>query len=148
MAEAVFWYGNAFVSAFNGLIDFTNDTIKIALFTDAAAPDQDDALYANHGLTELATGDGYTTGGETMASKTLAYVDGTNIIKIDAADVIWTFTATRVARYAVIYSDTGVGDPLICFIDFGANKTVTDAGTLTITFSADGIIKTTVTNYA
>jgi len=78
----------------------------------------------------------------------LAYVDGTNIIKIDAADVIWTFTATRVARYAVIYSDTGVGDPLICFIDFGANKTVTDAGTLTITFSADGIIKTTVTNYA
>jgi hypothetical protein len=150
MAEAIYWYGKAFVKAFNKQIDYDSDTIKIALFTDAHAPAQDDEYHdAANGLTEVSSGNGYTTGGETLASKTISYTDGTNIFAIDAADVVWTFTATKTARYACIYDDTPESNkPLICFIDFGANKTVTDAGTLTVTFAAGGIAKTTITDFA
>lgn len=150
MSEATYWFGKAFTNAFNKKIDFTNDTIKIALFTDAHAPAQDDEFYdAANGMTEVASGDGYTTGGATLASKTLTYTEGTNVVAIDAADVVWTFTATKVARYAIIYDSTPASDkPQICFIDFDANKTVTDAGTLTVTFNAGGIVKSTITDYA
>jgi hypothetical protein len=150
MAEAVYWYGKAFTKAFNKEIDYDSDTIKIALFTNAHAPSQDDDYYDGaHGMTEVASGTGYTTGGETLASKAITYTDGTKVFAIDAADVVWTFTGTKVARWACIYDSTPASNkPFICYIDFGADKTVTDAGTLTVTFNASGIAKTTITAQA
>jgi len=58
----------------------------------------------------------------------------------DAVDVSIT-GATITARYAVIYKDTGTPStsPIVCVIDFLADKTSTE-GTFAIAFAAEGII--------
>ena len=143
MAVTAKFYGNAFVSAFSGLINIPTDTIKIALCTSTYTPDQDVHDFFND-VTNEVTGTGYTAGGITLASKTLTYNGGTNTLTFDAADVAWT-TSTITARYAVIYKSTGTAStsPLISYIDFGADV-VSTAGTFTITFDAAGIATATV----
>jgi hypothetical protein len=70
-------------------------------------------LWADFSGSEAATGDGYTTGGETLASKTLpqTYRD----VYWDAADVTWT-GLTKTFRFAVLYlSGTvdGIVNPVV-----------------------------------
>lgn len=120
----------------DGSVDMDNDTFNIALFTDAVLPAAGD--YATYttlaaGETEVANGNGYTTGGVALGSVTWSQTAGT--CTFDAADASWT-SATFTARYAAIYSATG--DELVCLIDFTENKTVT-AGTFIILFNASGI---------
>lgn len=116
----------------NGGIDLDTDTIKVMLvtssYTYSAAHDR-----ANDITNEVASGGGYTTGGATLASKTLAAG------VFDAADVTWP-TSTITARGAVIYKSTGTAanDPLIAYIDFGSDKS-SSSGTFTIAWNASGI---------
>ncbi len=153
MAVTGKWFGQAIMQAFgSGVaggapnVDYLSDTIKVALFTSAHAPDQDADIYfdAAHGMTQVANGNGYTTGGATLANKSLAYDTGTNIIKFDADDVTWA-NATITARYAIIYDDTPASNkPMLGFVDFGADVSSTadafkiqwdTAGVLTVTIS-------------
>lgn len=142
------WYGAAFVHAFNGLIDWDTDTIKIMLTTSGYTPNQDTHEFKSS-VTSEVTGTGYTAGGATLGTKNAmtlagAYTAGTNKFKIDAADVTWS-TSTITARYAVVYKDTGSGatSPLLCYIDFGSDQ-ISSAGDFTITFNASGIAEVTV----
>jgi hypothetical protein len=59
----------------------------------------------------------------------------------DADDVVWT-SSTITARGAVLYKDTGTPStsPLICYIDFGSNKSSNGAD-FTIQWSSSGILK-------
>jgi hypothetical protein len=148
-----YWFGKAILNAFGGeteaetavLIDYLTDTIKVALFTDAHAPDQDvDEFYdAAHGMTEVANGNGYTTGGATLGTKTLGYTAGTNVIMFDAANVTWS-TSTITARYAVIYDSTPASNkPMLGYVDFGTNQSSSN-GDFTITWDTEGVLKITV----
>jgi hypothetical protein len=112
---------------------WANDTIKVALFTSSFEPSQDvDESYSS--LTnEVANGNGYTTAGATLGTKTSSYVTETNVLSLKAADPSWS-NATITARYAVIYDDTQTGKPVLGYIDFGADITSTN-GTFTIPFS-------------
>lgn len=143
MAVTSFFYGNAFVSAFNGLIDFDTDTIKVALCTSSYTPAQDTHDFFND-VTNEVSGTGYTAGGATLASASITYTGGTNVLKLDGADTSWT-TSTITARYAVIYKSTGTAatSPLIAYVDFGADV-ISSAGTLQITWDAAGIATVTV----
>lgn len=126
-------------------IDLDTDTIKIALCTSSYTPNQDTHDFFNDITGEVASGAGYTTGGATLASVTWAYTAGTNTWKFDAADASWP-TSTITARYAVIYVETAGAastDPLICYIDFGADVSSTGA-TFSIVFDSAGIITVTV----
>jgi hypothetical protein len=154
MAVSAFWFGQAIMQAFGSgtlgnapNIDYLSDTIKVALFTDAHAPDQDaDVFYdAANGMTEVSeSGTGYTTGGATLGTKTLGYTSGTNVIKFDGAPVAWA-ASNITARYAEIYDDTPASNkPLLGYVDFGANKTTVD-GVFTITWAAGGILTITPT---
>lgn len=138
MAVSAKLYGNVLTSAFGGLINFTSDTIKVALCTSAYVPDQDAHTFFSS-VTNEVTGTGYTAGGATLASKTVTYNAGTNTLSLDAADVSWA-SSTITARYAVIYKSTGTAStsPLIGYVDFGAD-TVSSGGAFQIVWDAAGI---------
>lgn len=144
MAVTSFFYGNAFVSAFNKEIDFNSDTIKVALCTSSYTPNQDTHQYFSS-ITNEVTGTGYTAGGATIGTPTITYTGATNVLMLDGNDVSWT-TSTITARYAVVYDDTpatSATKPLICYVDFGADVSST-AGTFSITWDAAGIATVTV----
>lgn len=144
MAVTAFFYGNAFLSAFNKEIDFNSDTIKVMLCTSAYTPAQDTHQYKSS-VTNEAVGTGYTATGATLGSPTLTYTAGTNVLKLDGADVQWA-ASTITARYAVIYDSTPATDatrPLIAYVDFGADVTST-AAAFDIVWDAAGIATVTV----
>ena len=144
MAVSAKLYGLVFKSAFNKEIDFDSDTIKVMLCTSSYTPNQDTHQYKSSVDNEV-TGTGYTAGGATLASKTLTYTTGTNVVAFDAADVTWS-TSTITARYAVIYDDTpstAATKPLIAYIDFGADVE-SDGGDFKIEFDASGFATVTV----
>lgn len=119
-------------------MDLVNDTVKVALLNNSHSFNADTSLWASVSANELAASGGYTTGGATLASKTVTQDDTNDKGVFDAADVSWT-SATFTAYFAVIYDDTTTGDMLIATIDFGGAQQVT-AGTFTIQWNASGII--------
>lgn len=120
----------------NGECDLEADTIMVALLDDSHAFDATDVTWTALNANELDNGDGYTTGGETLAGGAVTAAAAT---KWDGTDVAWT-ASTFTAYHAVLYDSTvGVTNNLICSIDFGGAKTVT-AGTFTIQWDSDGII--------
>jgi hypothetical protein len=151
MAVTAFWYGQAIMQAFgSGVagnapnIDFLSDTIKVMLCTSLYTPSQDTHVFHSDITNEVANGNGYTTGGATLANKTLGYTGATNVIKFDADDVAWA-ASTITARYAVIYDDTPATSetkPLLGYVDFGQNESTTN-GTFTIAWNSGGILTIT-----
>jgi hypothetical protein len=144
LAVTSFYYGSFFTKLANKEIDLDTDVIKIMLTTSAYTPLQDTHDYKDDVTNEI-TGTGYTATGATLGTKTSVYTGGTNTWAFDAADAVWT-TSTFTARYAVIYDSTPATDatrPLICYIDFGADVSVS-AGTFTVTFAAGGICNVVV----
>lgn len=119
-------------------IDLDTDTIKVSLHTSSYTPDKVNHAFFSHLTNEISVG-GYTAGGQALAGRSLS-VTGDNKVKFDASDLSWTANVTG-ARWAVVYKDTGVTttSPLICAIDFGADKDHT-GGTFTIAWHADGIL--------
>lgn len=140
-------YGQILESTWGKLVDWDNDVIKVMLTTSAYTPNQDTHDFKDD-ITNEVTGTGYTATGETLASKTVttsAYTGGTNVFALDAADTTWT-TSTITARTAVIYNSSPATDGarmLICYQQSDADISTT-AGTFTIQWHADGIVKMTV----
>lgn len=140
------WYGLALQKAFTSTatddIEWTTDTIKVALVTSTYTPNQDTDNYANlAGFTgnELSGG-GYAR--QTLGTKTLTYDATSNTVRFKAADPSWT-SFTGIFRYAVIFKDTGSAatSPLIGYIDFGSDQSIT-SGTFTINFdTTDGALR-------
>lgn len=136
-------YGSLITKAFNKEVDWDTDTIKVALVTSSYTPNQDTHDYWDDVSANEITGTGYTTGGATLATKTVGYTGGTNVTKFDADDVSWT-SSTLTARYAVVYLATGTGStsPLIAYVDFATDQS-SSSGTFTVTWSSSGIFTTT-----
>ncbi len=144
MAVTAKLYGKFVLSVLNKELDYNSDTIKVALCTSSYTPDQDAHDYFND-ITNEVTGTGYTAGGATLGTATVAYDTSTNVIKLDGDDTSWT-TSTITARYAIVYDSTPATDatrPLIAYVDFGADV-VSTAGTFLITWNAAGIATVTV----
>jgi len=126
-AVTAFWYGltarDQWGATAAGRIDWVTDTIKMSLHTVTYAPAQDTEEFFSSATNELATAGGYTSGGATLAGKTLTYDGPTNTVRLKATDVTWT-TATFTARIAVIRKDTGSAatSPMMGWINFGADQ--------------------------
>jgi len=144
------WYGlsasKTWTSTATDDLEWTSDTIKVALVTVTYTPNQDTDNYANlAGFTanELAGG-GY--GRATLGTKTLTYDAASNTIRFKAADSVFGPGFTGVFRYAVIFKDTGAAatSPLLGWVDFGADQSIA-AGTFTINWdTTDGILRAVV----
>lgn len=147
MAVSAKWYGLALQKAYTNTatdqLNWTTDTIKVALVTSTYSPNQDTDNYANlAGFTanEL-TGGGYARA--TLGTKTLTYDGPTNTIRFKAADASFGPGFTGTFRYAVVFKDTGTAatSPLMGYIDFGADQSIA-AGTFTINFdTTDGVLR-------
>lgn len=126
----------------DGTIDLDTHTFKLALVSDSYTPDADDTVWADISSNELGSGNGYTTGGETLTSVTWTRSGSTTTF--DADNVSWT-SATFTARYGILYDDTPTSpaDPVIKIFDFGENKSPSN-GTFTINFNASGIFTLSV----
>jgi hypothetical protein len=130
---------NSFKSGLiNGDFDFDTpgDTIKMALYTNAATLDENTAAYTATG--EISAS-GYTAGGVTL---TVEKGITNNTAFISFADATISVSTAFTARGALIYKDGG-SNPAICVLDFGSDKTATT--TFTVTFptasSADALIR-------
>lgn len=137
MAVTAFWYVKGFLSMLNKEIDWAADAIKLALTTDSYTPNQDTHDYWDDVDNEV-TNTGYTAGGATLASASIAST--LNVVKLDGNDVAWT-NSDITARIAVLYDTTpgsSATNPLILWIDFGEDE-VSSSGTFTVQFHADGI---------
>ena len=138
-------YGNFLAKALNKEVDFDSDTIKVGLVSSSYTPNQDTHDYWDDVVSYEVTGTGYTTGGSTLASKTVSYDSANNVIVLDAADVTWS-SSTITARYAVVYDDSGATNAakaLIGYVDFGSDQSSTN-GNFTITWDSTGIVRITV----
>jgi hypothetical protein len=139
-------YGQALLKALAKEIGYTADTIKVMLCTNAYTPNQDTHIYKSSVTDEIASGGGYTTGGQALANKSLTYTAGTNTIVLDADDTNWT-NSSLTARFAVIYDDTPATDatkPLLAYIDLGKDYTSSN-GDFKLVWNANGIITITTT---
>ena len=111
--------------------DFTSATFKIALYSSVASLSNGTSVYITSA--EIANGNGYTTGGETL-SVTNVTVDGSVAI-VDFADVSWT-SATFTASGCLIYNSSQ-SNKTVAVVDFGGDKTATN-GTFTVQFPVAG----------
>jgi len=112
------------------------NTLHIALYTSSASLGAATDGYVTSG--EVTNGNGYTTGGIALASKTVEENSTSGVF--DAADPEFT-SATFTARGALIYNKT-LGDAssnargAIAVLDFGGDFTVA-GGTFKIVFPAN-----------
>jgi hypothetical protein len=112
----------------------TPNTFKIALYTAAANIGPTITAYTATG--EVASGGGYTTGGNTLVIS-VSPTSGNNSSLVPTAFVSFSNTswpnATFTCRGALIYNDSVAGDPSVAVLDFGSDKTVSN-DTFTIIF--------------
>ena len=104
-----------------------SNVFKLALYTSSASLDAATTAYTS---SNEVSDTGYTAKGAFLtsvnptSSGTTAFTDFNDL----------TFSsATITARGALIFNEAATGDPSVCVLDFGADKTST-AGDFTITF--------------
>lgn len=116
----------------------TGNTFKLALMkaTAAGSGTYGAATTSYTNLTsntdELANGNGYTTGGNTLTSVT-PVADGTTAV-CDFDNTTWT-SATFTTCGGIIYNDTAAGDPACAVLSFGGDQQVS-SGDFQIQFPA------------
>lgn len=144
------WYGPSVSGQFGATaadrVDWTTDTLKVALVTSAYTPNQDTHQYwSSASASELAAGNGYTTGGVTLGTKTRTYDTATNTVRLDCADPSWTFTTSKTFRYALVYKDTGVAgtSQMLAYLDFGADQNINGVFTIVVD-ATDGLLRLVV----
>jgi len=110
----------------------TGDTFNLALYTDSATLSKSTTAYSASNEITNDAGSAYSAKGNALTSVTP--VLSTDTAVCDFANSSWS-SASFTARGCLIFNDTAAGDPAVCAIDFGGNKTVT-SGTFTIEFPA------------
>ena len=132
------------------------DTVKVALFNNSGTPDKDAALTStgfNTGqwvtANEVTDATNWVSGGRALASKTFT-TPSTGVFMFDAADLAGGGTVTLTNAFGcLVYDDTitagtgGIADQGVSFNYFGGAQSVT-AGTFTIVWNANGIVRFTV----
>jgi hypothetical protein len=119
------------VGLLDGNYDLAAGSFKIALYTGAASIGPDTTAYT--ALNEVVAS-GYTAGGEPLTISqvpTIGNQSGNAVAYLSFSNVTWTSALTT--RGALIYQ-VGGGNPSVCVLDFGADKTSTT--TFTVQFPA------------
>ena len=140
MATTTTFYNSFKKALLDKSIDFTNDTIKLALCTSSYTPNIDTHDNFDDITNEVGASGTYSAGGVSLAGKATS-ADNTDNEGVFSANNISITSSTITARYGILYKSTGVAStsPLIAYIDFGENKTSV-SGTFGITWNAEGII--------
>ncbi len=116
-----------------GIHNFTassGNTFNIALYTSSATLNKSTTAYSATNEIDNTSGSAYTAKGKALTSVTPTLSTDTAVC--DFADISWT-SASFTANGCLIFNDSASGDPAVCAIAFGSDKTVT-SGTFTIQF--------------
>ena len=117
-----------------------SDTLKVLLTN--AAPTATNAVKGD--LTEISSGNGYTSGGTAATISSSAQSSGT--YKLVLADVTFTASGGSIGpfRYAVLYNDTpsSPADPLIGYYDYGSSITLASGESFTVDFDGSAGVLT------
>ena len=108
----------------------SGNTFNIALYTSSATLNKSTTAYSSSNEITNTSGTAYTAKGKALTSVTP--VLSTDTAVCDFADISWT-SASFTANGCLIFNDSAAGDPSVCAIAFGSDKTVT-SGTFTIQF--------------
>lgn len=125
-----------------GVHDFDAHTFRVAL-TNTAPVNTNTQLSQ---ITQIAAGNGYTTGGNTT---TITVSESAGTTTISGTEVVFTATgAMGPFRYAVLYNDTATSPAgaLIAWFDYGSAVTLQNGDTFTVRFNnaSPGTIATLV----
>ena len=110
----------------------SGNTFNLALYTSSATLNKSTTAYSSTNEIANTSGSAYSAKGLALTSVTPALSSDTAVC--DFANISWS-SASFTARGCLIFNDTASGDPSVCAIDFGGDKTVT-SGTFTIEFPA------------
>ena len=110
-------------------------TYKLALYTSSKTVSASDPTAYNT-TNQVANGNGYTTGGATLANPSVTGGSSASTAFVDFDDVSFT-SASFTARFAQIYRSDGSAptNNSVLVLDFGGDFTATN-GTFTIQFPA------------
>lgn len=124
------------------VINFSTHTFKVQLHSSVYVPNLATQQYRADLSGELGTANGYTAGGQTLGSISWLQAGATSAFK--SAYPLWTAVGGPiVARYAVVYDDTPLNDPLVCYalLDSApADVTTVAGGTLQLQLDPSGIL--------
>ena len=110
----------------------TGDTFNLALYTSSATINKSTTAYSATNEISNTSGSAYSAKGNALTSVTPVLDSDTAVC--DFSNTSWT-SATFTANGCLIFNDSATGDPAVCTIAFGGDKTVT-SGTFTIEFPA------------
>ena len=110
----------------------SGNTFNLALYTSSATLNKSTTAYSSSNEKSNTSGSAYSAKGNALTSVTPVLSSDTAVC--DFANSSWT-SASFTARGCLIFNDSASGDPAVCAIDFGGDKTVT-SGTFTIEFPA------------
>ena len=119
----------------------SGNTFNIALYDSSASLGASTTAYTTSEEITNTSGSAYSAKGKALTSVTPVASSTTAVC--DFADISWT-SASFTARGCMIFNDSATGDPSVCCIDFGGDKTST-SGTFTIQFptadASDAILR-------
>ena len=118
------------VELLKGVHNFTTssgNTFNIALYTSSATLGAGTTAYTT---SNEVSGTNYTAKGNALTNVTPT-ASGTTAITDFADELFGTVTLT--ARGALIFNDSATGDPAVCVLDFGADKSAS-SGDFTVVF--------------
>jgi len=139
MAVAIVFY-QAFKANVVEADNLGSDTYKIML-TDTAPVVGTDSTYSGISAHEIASGNGYTTGGNSCSVSSHGQTSGTYKLVL-ASPTAWTGGASPMAqfRYAVLY-DVTTGN-LVGYYDYGSEVILNTGDTFTITLDGtNGVLQ-------
>lgn len=136
MAITVNWFGLGLLSLVDTPTDLEAVTCQLALATSSYTPNRDTHDFRDDfTAAELASGNGYTTGGVTLTTVAWSYDSASDEVRLDFDDVAWTFTAGKTWLYGLLFINTAGADStdtLVALLTWDTSQTVSTAYTLTI----------------
>jgi hypothetical protein len=149
VAVTAWYFVIAFETMLNKEIDFISDDIAATLHTVTYVPNQDTHDFFNDLTNQLSTANGYTNEDGTGTGKLLAgkgHTHANNVSSLDADNPVWTSSGAGFTARIVVLSDVTTNvtttDPLLLWVDNGADATASGGGTFTVDWSGTDIVGT------
>ena len=118
------------LTAIHNFTASSGNTFNLALYTSSATINKSTTAYSSSNEITNTSGSAYSAKGKALTSVTPVLSSDTAVC--DFSNVSWT-SATFTANGCLIFNDSASGDPAVCAIAFGSDKTVT-SGTFTVQF--------------
>jgi len=137
---AIYYYEQFITNIGVNNVNLVSDDFKMILVDGYVYDSTDDEL-SDVVAFEIASGNGYTSGGKSLTNITLGYDAANSRTRWDADDLTWNATGGLIgpATGGIIYSSTSTGDKLIGYWDFDDSVSAGDGTDLKVTFNADGL---------